>query len=314
MDFPITPLQRLFTDERGNELWMKRDDLLPFCFGGNKARIAAELVDDMLARGMNHMIAYGNARSNLCRALSNLCAARGLPCTVLSPDDDDGAREESYNLMMSEAFGAEIVPCLKTDVAGAVRAALEKSAAQGRRPYYIYGDPTGAGNLEAPVRAYTKVWRELLLQERELGFEFDRLFHASATGMTQAGLICGRALYGGRTEIRGISVARNEESGKAHIARYLAASDTGAGEADICFTDRYALKYGAYDADMLACARDALRRCGVPLDMTYTGKAYRGMLGEIERLDIRGERLLFLHTGGTPLFFDKAAEILGDMR
>ena len=41
---------------------------------------------------------------------------------------------------------------------------------------------------------------------------------------------------------------------------------------------------------------------GIPLDATYTGKAFMGMTEYIE--DVKGKNILFIHTGGTPLFFD----------
>ena len=47
-----------------------------------------------------------------------------------------------------------------------------------------------------------------------------------------------------------------------------------------------------------------LRCNGIPLDPTYTGKAFWGMLQYLKDHGIRGKRILFLHTGGTPLFFD----------
>ena len=43
---------------------------------------------------------------------------------------------------------------------------------------------------------------------------------------------------------------------------------------------------------------------GIPLDMTYTGKAFYGMVKYLEDNQIRDKNILFLHTGGTPLFFD----------
>ena len=312
MELGKTPIVFLGTDERRNALWMKRDDLLPFCFGGNKARIADEFMRDMEAQGRDHMIAYGNARSNLCRALSNLCAARGVPCTLLSPADDDGRREASYNQQMARAFGAEVVPCLKSNVATAVDEALAQSRARGRKPYYIYGNRMGDGNLQTPVRAYEKVYRELLEQQTELGVCFDELFLATGTGMTQAGLLCGQSRLGGEMRIRGISIARSEESGKAHIRRYLQGSLGGAADGiDISLTDIYALSYGAYSAEMVDCARDVMTRYGVPLDLTYTGKAFYGMRCELSRRELHDKQVLFLHTGGTPLFFDKATEIFG---
>ena len=139
MDFAPTPIQFLWEDEQGNRVYVKREDLLPYSFGGNKARIGLEYLADMERQGKDHLIAYGNARSNLCRVLSNLCCARNIPCTILSPADDDGQRRPSFNQRFCESFGAQIVPCLKTGVKETVEQALNDSLRQGRKPYYIYG-------------------------------------------------------------------------------------------------------------------------------------------------------------------------------
>lgn len=40
------------------------------------------------------------------------------------------------------------------------------------------------------------------------------------------------------------------------------------------------------------------------MDTTYTGKAYWGMKEHIKKYQITEKNILFIHTGGTPLFFD----------
>ena len=65
--FDQTPLYWLKTDDRGNRIYVKREDLLPYSFGGNKVRIGLCYLADMQKSGCDHMLAYGNARSNLCR-------------------------------------------------------------------------------------------------------------------------------------------------------------------------------------------------------------------------------------------------------
>ena len=40
------------------------------------------------------------------------------------------------------------------------------------------------------------------------------------------------------------------------------------------------------------------------LDATYTGKAFCGMLDYIQKERLTDRNILFIHTGGTPLFFD----------
>jgi len=48
---------------------------------------------------------------------------------------------------------------------------------------------------------------------------------------------------------------------------------------------------------------------GIALDTTYTGKAFWGMQRYLEKQGIRGKNILFIHTGGTPLFFDVLGEL-----
>ena len=60
---------------------------------------------------------------------------------------------------------------------------------------------------------------------------------------------------------------------------------------------------------LLKCYRDQVaayiaRKYGIPLDPTYTGKAFFGMEQYLRRERVTGKNILFLHTGGTPLFFD----------
>lgn len=48
---------------------------------------------------------------------------------------------------------------------------------------------------------------------------------------------------------------------------------------------------------------------GIPLDPTYTGKAFLGMRDYIIKNNISNKNVLFIHTGGTPLFFDNLRNV-----
>ena len=110
----------------------------------------------------------------------------------------------------------------------------------------------------------------------------------------------------------GISVSRNETRGKQVIARNLEeyaqmhkSSLPQNFKEKILFTDQYMENgYGTYSQDTADLIRSIYRSEGTPLDMTYTGKAFCGMVKYLEDHQIRNKNILFLHTGGTPLFFD----------
>lgn len=314
----VTPLYLHETLPGGNQVYLKREDLLPYSFGGNKARIGQCYLEDMQKKGCNHMLAYGNARSNLCRVLSNLCAANGYPLTILSPADDDGQQRPSMNGALCRQLGAEIIPCLKTGVAESVDAAMESIRAAGDIPYYIYGDRTGQGNKAVPVAAYASQYAPLMEQcQAQFGFLPDLICLALGTGMTQAGLLCGQSVYDHGDQplpqIIGLSTARDADAATAHLTAYIrdyAATHPVMADAAISrirVYDQCRGSYGAPDDAIADLIRRQFRDHGLPLDMTYTGKAYYAMEQLIRQEGWQGKRVIFIHTGGTPLFFDGVA-------
>lgn len=128
------------------------------------------------------------------------------------------------------------------------------------------------------------------------------IFHASGTGMTQGGLVAGKREAGGWEEIVGISVARDEERGAAAVRRY---AGDGADDRGIRFAADYRCGgYGLYDEPIERVIEEVMDSYGIALDPTYTGKAYWGMVKWLERYGSGDERVLFIHTGGLPLYFD----------
>lgn len=287
-------------DEK-NSIYVKRDDLLPFSFGGNKVRIALEFINDMKKQGKDCIVGYGNARSNLSRALANLCYQFKIPCHIISPADEDGTRIDTYNSKMVLSCDAKFHYCKKTNVKETVESILKDIRKEGLKPYYIYGDSTGKGNEHTPMLAYAKLYEEIKGQ-------YDYIFLATGTGMTQGGLLAGKAINNGTEKIIGISVARSAAQEIEVLRKSLE-----------CFSDRiqkienYEINvedaylcdgYGTYNRQIEKTIHQQLTCNGMPLDPTYTGKAFWGMRDYLNRKCITGKKVLFIHTGGTPLFFD----------
>lgn len=304
---PVITYANLSTE---NSISIKRDDLIPFSFGGNKVRIAQEFFEDMDQQGMNCMIGYGNVRSNLCRVLANMSYARtgeNRYCHIISSADDDGTFSETNNSMIAKCCGAVIHTCKKQNVSDTVDNVMHLCGSSGLKPYYIYGDCTGHGNEAVPVRAYAKAYASI-----ESGFDY--IFLATGTGMTQAGLIAGNILRHGREKIIGISVSRKKEQEipviYTYVQKYLDSIESGEKVNEILLEDEYIGDgYGTYSEEILSTIRQVLRSCGIALDPTYTGKAFYGMMDYLKKHNIKGKKVLFIHTGGLPLYFDKSVEI-----
>lgn len=330
VDIFSTPVHELRFSDEDNSFFMKRDDLLPFSFGGNKVRFARKFVEDMQARHCDSMIIYGNYHSNLCRILATLCKELELPCYMVHNTEDIKESKETNNSRIIRRMDVHEIPCTKAGIAAAVRQAIEELREQGFRPYYIYGNERGEGNEWVPMQAYVEAYDEICAYEESTGKHFDYIFLASSTNATQSGLLAGSLLKGDERKIVGISVSRNQERGREVIARNvqeyfrkfgfaLQSGQNCVGQDDIgdtekfqdevlrriYFTDAYMEGgYGAYSQAVRDMIHTVYASDGVYLDMTYTGKAFYGMIKYLKEHHISGKNILFLHTGGAPLFFD----------
>lgn len=287
---------------KGNHLWMKREDLIPFSFGGNKARKAQLFFQEIDKDNYDCVVTYGSGSSNHCRVVANECCKRGLPIYIISPEE---ASEPTFNSQMMEIFGAEVTMVPVTEVHDTIEAKLVELKATGRKPYFIEGGGHGNIGTEAYVQCYDEI-REF---EREVDIHFDYIFFASGTGTTHAGLVCGQLLHGDERKIIGISIARKNPRGRDvvlnSVRSYLGSrvTEEQIQEATI-FIDDYTSGYGKDDYRVIQTIELVLKKYGIPLDATYTGKAFMGMSEYITKEQISDKKILFVHTGGTPLFFD----------
>ena len=101
-------------------------------------------------------------------------------------------------------------------------------------------------------------------------------------------------------------MARKKEQVSSEIRKYIKAYEGSAlDDLEINVLDCYlAGGYGLYHDGICETIRKMIGLNGVPLDATYTGKAFWGMCEYIRKTGMRGRDILFIHTGGTPLFFD----------
>ena len=287
---------------QGNALYIKREDLLPFSFGGNKAR-KAELFFRMIDEGnYDCLVTYGTGSSNHCRVMANGCCRRGMGCYIISPEEE---YEESYNSWMTKLFGAEITVVPADRVHDTIEERLEALRKQGRNPLFV----EGGGHGNTGTQAYVDCYQEVLRWEEENKTFFDYIFLASGTGTTQAGLVCGQLLQGDKRSIVGISIARKNPRGREvvldSIRAYLGERTSEAQiQQTTIFRDEYTSGYGKKDDRVDEMISFFLKHYGICLDPVYTGKAMMGMDEYIRTNAIQEKNILFIHTGGTPLFFD----------
>ena len=131
-----TPVVALTGKYGPNEYFIKRDDMIPFSFGGNKVRKAIEFYRDIKEKKADVIMTYGSNASNHCRIIANMATAMGLPCHIISPS---GHTEILNNTHMVMQFGASIELCPVEKVSATIEKRMEEFRKNGKNPYFIMG-------------------------------------------------------------------------------------------------------------------------------------------------------------------------------
>ena len=301
---------------------IKRDDLTALGLGGNKARKLEYLVADAKALGATTLITTGAVQSNHARMTAAAACVAGMRCVlVLTTTSDPPA--VAGNLLLDKLYGADIrlVPSIDPMFAvgndePVVAEVVAQEKAAGRVPYAI---PVG-GSSGVGVFGYVAGTAELVEQLAEAGVVPSRLYYASGSRGTQAGLTLGAKLCEAPYRVYGVAVSGGEPE-KIERAKRIAneaASRLGLPErlalVDL-ITDQNFIGdgYGIPTAEALEAIRLLATTEAILLDPCYTSKAMAALIaharsGELTATDC----VVFLHTGGMPALFTES--FVGELR
>ena len=324
--FPLatlpTPLQEaprlrrvLGGESRCPRILIKRDDLTGLAFGGNKARKLEFLVADALAQKATVLVTTGAEQSNHARMTAAAAAMAGLRCSLVLTAKDERPPAQG-NLLLDYLLGAEVhfVPAnpdpklaIGDQEAAVVSRVMAELEARGERPYLIViGGSSPVGAL-----GYVEGTRELLEQMERMGVKASRLYYASGSRGTQAGLALGAKLYEAPYRLYGVAVSGGEPAKTRRALRIIeeAAARVGATvamTAEEISTDQDYIGpgYGIPTPGGLEAITLLARQEGILLDPVYTAKAMAALIDHVRRgLVDPAETVVFLHTGGTPALF-----------
>lgn len=312
-----TPIQRLTRLEEAigpvcPPIYVKRDDLMGVGGGGNKLRKLEFLIGEAVARGCDTFLTTGARQSNHARLSAAASAHAGLACELILTDTVERF-DDSYlsngNVLLDELFGATVHRLPRG--ADAFRFAEERAAQltlQGRRPYVV----GSGGSSPVGCLGYAACAAEIIAEEKAMGLRFAQIIVPNGSSGTHAGLAAGlRALGDDPARSRSFTVLA--PLGEAREKTWQLAVETLAlldparsiGREDIRVSaDALGEGYGIPTPGMLNAVRTMARLQGLLLDPVYGGKAFAGVLAELERQALPNDRpLLFVMTGGTPGLF-----------
>ena len=330
---PIEPMPRLRAALGGGgpRLLIKRDDAIPFGFGGNKVRKVALVAALAQAEGADTLITAGGVQSNHARATAAAAAKLGMRAVLVANGTPPQA--PTANALLDRLLGAEVVHVASREArTPKMEEIAARLRAEGRKPFTI---PIGAST---PLGAlgYALAVAELVEQIPPP----DVIIHSTSSGGTQAGLVAGCRLLDLPTRVIGISADDSAASLQSTIetilngvaefldvdygARRLRAEGASASlaEARLGSVRAEAGRLQPRDQSIevddtfvgdgygipTAASREAIElaaRCeAIFLDPTYTAKAMAALIAYVRQRRFKeAETILFWHTGGQVALF-----------
>jgi D-cysteine desulfhydrase len=307
------------------DLWIKRDDLTSPLYGGNKPRKFEFLFAEAAAKGCREVLTLGGAGSNHAAAVCLFCRQLNLkPILAVSPQPVLSCVRE--NILVDHACGAEFLPAAN-EVGTSLKALGRVAAARLRGktpPYLMYFGGSSAIGTVGFVEAAFELAEQIKAGELPMP---RRIFTATGSCGTHAGLALGLRAAGLPIEVIGVSVVPKLVTNRAVVAwhmnrtaRFLRSLDplfpaihTRASEVRL-LDGFFGGQYGRPTPE----GKEAIRRLreteGLKLDPTYTGKAFAGLTAFVRENGVGREPALFwLTLNSRPLDEFIAAACVDDL-
>ncbi len=294
------------------DLWIKRDDLTGFGFGGNKGRKIEFLLAEAIDSKATAIVCQGAIQSNFVRQLGAACSMFGLRCVAAvmnmpyyaAAGKPTGTKHVGGgNRILDDLFGVELRIFPDGDweqlAKHAGEVALELTL-QGESPYLI----AIGGSSALGAYSFHLAGEEVIAT----GEQFDFLVTPSSSGSTHAGLAY--CFQGTKTKVIGISADPDPDDELAHdivslcdLVGGITGIEKKIRRADIDLRMGYCGEaYGIPSEAGTKAIEQFAKREGIILDPVYSGKAAAGLFALIESGEIGG-KILFWHTGGSPTLF-----------
>jgi D-cysteine desulfhydrase len=299
---PIDEAEALAKELGTGTLAIKRDDLTSPIYGGNKVRKLEYLLADALACGCDSVVTYGSVGSNHALATAVFAVRLGLiPHAVLIDQAPSAyvARKLRYLLYLGARIHAARSYSHSREVSEAIRARHPGG------PERVCDIPWGGSNWLGAT-GFVAAALELA---RQVSAPPDFLYVSGGTLGTVTGLALGLRVLDWPTRIIAPRAVPSGNSAGEHLAQTLAATNRELHYRDPSFPvfeeparnielrpEFYGPGYGEATPEALEAVQLVRDRRGIELDLTYTGKAFAGLIADARSGRLAGKRVIFWNT------------------
>lgn len=310
-----TPIEALpqFSAALGGKvnIFIKRDDLLPGCAGGNKTRKLDYCIADAIENGADTIITCGAVQSNHCRLTLSWAVKEGLDCHLILEERVAGSYKEdgSGNNFLFQLLGVKSTKVVPggSDMLGEMEKLADTLREQGRKPYII---PGGASNAIGAT-GYVACAQEIQQQLFEESLVIDHMVVPSGSAGTHAGIAVGMYGTNAGIPVTGINVSRKKDVQEEIVhglavetAQRLGMREEIPADQITCFDDYVGPGYSIPTDGMTEAVKLLAQTESILLDPVYSGKAMAGLVDLVRSGHFaEGSNVLFLHTGGSPALY-----------
>lgn len=289
-----TCIQKLRGTYSGTNVYVKRDDLIDFAFGGNKVRMAEYIGAVAQERLCSKIITFGSVHSNHVRVMGCLCNYLGIDCDLIILRDSEEATIGGNYKLLQQLKGIHLEYCNTDEAHDFIDSYQAKQESEGINYLWI----PGGGHMVEAAYGYRDAANEILRQQEALDVQFDAVFLPCGTGTTQAGLIMG--LKDTNIDVIGLTVARPVDRCKTVITNMLQNTVTSPEEWNVNVLESK-IPYGQASEDVIETTNALAQKDGLFLDPVYNAKSFWGMTEYLKENHYKN--VLYLNTGGTPNIF-----------
>lgn len=282
----------------GYNIYIKRDDLTGFGIGGNKVRKIDYLVGDALLKNADILVT--KRATNFSRNAALAGKALGFDVHVFILGDESTQNPASQAIFQSAGTDLHFVSGGQSDLDSRYRVHVE-SLKKSRSVYELHpggSDPIG-------TLGYVMAFAEILDHSQGVGTHFDKIFHATGSAATQAGLVLGQCITGYETDVIGVAVSQRSDVQRDRVVDLARATSqmlaVDFDENRVIVDDKYIGPGYPEPSDAGMKAVEIFARLeGILLDQVYCGKAAAGLIDYARsgRLS-KDDNVLFIHTGGS---------------